>query len=58
MSKKQLHTSTGRGALINPTNRFLKTEMGEDFHEFHPDEESEKTKKVRALRSKVNLCLK
>ncbi len=44
MSKKQLHTSTGRGALINPTNRFLKTEMGEDFHEFHPDEESENKK--------------
>lgn len=39
MSKKQLHTSTGRGALINPTNRFLKTELGEDFHEYAADEE-------------------
>jgi len=39
MSNKQSKNSVGRGALINPTNRFLKTEQGDDFHDEHPEEE-------------------
>lgn len=41
MSKKQPIGLSGRGAHINPTNRFQKTEEGDAFYEFHTDEDGE-----------------
>ncbi|MES2554643.1 MAG: PA0069 family radical SAM protein [Bacteroidota bacterium] len=41
MSKKQGDFLTGRGAQINPDNRFQKTQEGDSFYEFHVDEDGE-----------------
>jgi DNA repair photolyase len=41
MPKKTDSSLSGRGAHINPTNRFHKTEEGDAFYEFHADEDGE-----------------
>ena len=39
MSNDNKQYIKGRGAQINPVNRFFKNSKGDDYEDIHPDEE-------------------